>query len=81
MPSYHFALNNSAGDYEVLGYLAMANDEEALAFGRGVIEDIMRGHTPSYTGSVMEITEGRRDLASIPLESETIERQRKVGRT
>ena len=80
MPSYHFALNNSAGDHEVLGDLTMANDEEALSFGRGVIQDIIREHTPSYVGSVMEITEGARRVASIPLNSETIESQKKVGR-
>jgi hypothetical protein len=80
MRSYHFSLRNGAGDNENLGYLAMADDEEALSFGRSVIRDIMSEHAASYADSVIEITEGDRAVRSVALGSEASQRQDKFGR-
>lgn len=77
MRSYHFSLRNGAGDNENLGYLAMADDEEALSFGR---RDIMSEHAASYADSVIEITEGDRAVGSVALGSEASQRQDKFGR-
>ncbi len=79
MRAYHFALRNDAGDNEDLGYLALPDDDAALAGGGKVIRDIMSGHTPSYSGSIMEIIEGQRVLGAIPLELEGDQRQKKFG--
>ncbi len=79
MAAYHFALRNPVGDYEDLGYLAMPNDDAALAFGHDVVRDILREHAPAYAGSVMEITQGERTIRSVPLYFETNQRQKRFG--
>jgi len=70
MLSYHFTLRHDESSQEDLGYLAMANDDEALAFGRDVIRDIVRDHTPTYTSSALEITEGTRAVGSVAFDFE-----------
>ena len=79
MLAYHFCLRNDVGDNEELGYLAMADDDAALDFGRDLIRDITRQHAAAYTGSVMEITEGERAVGSVPLDIEASQRQKKFG--
>jgi hypothetical protein len=69
--SYHFALFNNRGDKEDLGFLAMADDDEAQAFACDIIRLIQAEHAPAYEGSVVAITQEDRAVGSIPLDFET----------
>jgi hypothetical protein len=76
MLSYHFALWNNRSEKEDLGFLAMANDDEALAFGCDIIRLIQAENAPAYAGSVVEITQEDRAVGSIPFNFETSRRQK-----
>ena len=66
--TYHFALrNNGAGRAERLGFMGLADDGEARAFGKQVIRDLVHGDR-KYTGWIMDITESERPVGSIPFE-------------
>ncbi len=71
LPSYHFALLNNRGDKEDLGFLAMTNDDEALAFACDIIRLIQAEHAPAYAGSVVTIAQEGRAVGSIPFNFET----------
>jgi hypothetical protein len=65
MPFYHFAIQGNGSRSEELGGMELADDGEALAFGRRVARE---GHAEDYTGRTLDITEGDRNIGSIPLE-------------
>ncbi len=67
MPVYDFALRNDAEESENLGAMALADDDEAIDFGRETIGLIMKGDASEYAAAVMEINEGDRAVAQIPL--------------
>jgi hypothetical protein len=79
MPPYHFALRNDVNANENLGYIELANDDEALEFGRETVRLITLDHLAQYSGSVMEITEGNRTVGNISLECAESFVQKKYG--
>jgi hypothetical protein len=48
--------------------MALLNDGEALAFGNGVICDLMHKDPQQFVGWTMDITEGERAVDSICLD-------------
>jgi hypothetical protein len=77
MPAYHFALRSDAGHNEDLGFIDLRDDEDAVAFGRGVIDDLLQMPDPKLVGSTLDITERRRQVERLNLEQE-IWRERKI---
>ena len=65
MPCYHFAIPDNGTHSEELGGMVLADDGEALAFGRRVARE---GRAEHYTGRTLDITEGDRRIGSIPFE-------------
>jgi hypothetical protein len=70
MAIYRYALHKDAGPNEHLGFIEIPSDAEAMAFGREVLVDIMREPGPEQAGASLEITEGARQVDSVPLEME-----------
>lgn len=67
MAHYHFSLQNEGARIDDLGGLVLANDAEALAFGRRVIRELLHNNPEQHTLWTMDITEGDRIVRSIPL--------------
>ena len=68
MLTYQFVLRNDGGRWvEGLGSMGLEGDHEALDFGKRVIRDLMN-EDQKFAGWIMDITEARRPIASIPLE-------------
>jgi len=64
---YSFSIHDGAGgDHETVGRMALAHDKAARAFGKLVIQDMMRGGGPRYTGWTMDVAKGARPVCSIP---------------
>jgi hypothetical protein len=74
MPSYDFYLNSNS-DIDDLGYMELADDAAALAFGEQVIRDSMEGDAEQYTGWTIDIAEGERTVASIPFAADACRNQ------
>jgi hypothetical protein len=67
MAAYSFVVrNNDATEIEELGGMALANDGEALAFGKQIIQDLMRDGAEQYARWTMEVAEDERAVANIP---------------
>jgi hypothetical protein len=66
---YRFAIQRNS-KIENLGGLAMANDAEAIEFGKLVVQDLIRRHPEPHAGWTMEITERGRAVFSVDFESE-----------
>jgi hypothetical protein len=75
---FHFAIQRNS-KIENLGGLAMANDAEAIEFGKLVVQDLIRRHSEPHAGWTMEITESGRAVFSVDFESEGRSIQRKQG--
>jgi len=56
---YRFASQRNS-KIENLGGLTMANDAEAIEFGKLVVQDLIRRHSEPHAGWTMEITESGR---------------------
>jgi hypothetical protein len=63
---YQFALDNGSGP-EDLGGMALGDDDEAIAFGKEVIQDLKR-NADQYARWSMYITEDERIVGTIPFE-------------
>jgi hypothetical protein len=68
MPHYKFRAHDGAGA-EKLGSAVLADDDEALAFGKRVIQEMMRSNAGLYASWKIEINEGGRNVASILFET------------
>jgi hypothetical protein len=67
MSAYRFVIRNSdATEIQRLGGMALADDGEALTFGKQVIQDLMRRGAEEYAGWSMEVAQDERAVASIP---------------
>jgi hypothetical protein len=62
---YHFAMHVDGAGFEDLGFMSLAGDGDALAFGKQVILDLMHGDR-KYAGWIMDITEGERPVGRLP---------------
>jgi hypothetical protein len=66
---YRFAIQRNS-KIENLGGLALANDAEAIEFGKLVVKDLIRRHAEQHAGWTMEITERGRAVFSVDFASE-----------
>lgn len=70
MTIYHFMIRDDAGHNEDLAGMAFLDDEAAVAFGKSVIQDILRDHAPINAGATMDITMATH-IRSVPFDFET----------
>jgi hypothetical protein len=68
MPASHFALCDDAGHNEDLGFIDLRDDDDAVAFGQEVIEDLLQTPDPKLEGSTLDITERRRQVERLNLD-------------
>ena len=68
MSVYCFALHAKDGSpVETLGALLLRGDAESVTFAEGVIRDMARaGRAAYYAGWMINITEGKRGVGSVP---------------
>ena len=71
MPNYQFKAHDIRTGSEKLGAAVLADDDEALAFAKRVIRELIRSDANLYTTWTMEVTAGRCGDASVPFESAT----------
>jgi hypothetical protein len=65
MSAYRFVIHKNGARTEELGFMSLADDVEALAFGKQVIRDME--HKDAYGGWTMDILEGKRTVGAITL--------------
>jgi hypothetical protein len=67
VPSYRFSIRDKDGNNrENAGWMTLANDGEALVFGKAVIRDLLHGNAMRYTRWIMDVTQGERTVVGIP---------------
>jgi hypothetical protein len=66
--NYRFSLHYSDAASENLGGVALHDDDEALAFGKQMIRDLMHEDAEQYVGCTVNITEGERVVGGISFE-------------
>ena len=69
MPNYRFRAHDSVTSAEKLGASILTDDDEALAFAERVIRELMQRDAKLYATWTMEVTAGKRSVASVPFES------------
>jgi hypothetical protein len=68
MPSYRFSLRDHYGnDREEVGWLALSDDDDARAFGRATIRDLLCDNPTPYVGWTMYVTERARLVGSLSI--------------
>jgi hypothetical protein len=71
MLAYRFVVRNSdTAEIENLGSMQLANDDEALAFGKRMIRDLIRERAEQYAGWTVDVAEDDRAVGSIPFNQE-----------
>ena len=65
MPSYFFAIRDVGAGSENLGGMELLDDATAIAFGNGVMRDLIHGGVKQYVGAIMDITQGARAVGSV----------------
>jgi hypothetical protein len=80
MPNYRFKAHDGSAGAEESGAAVLTDDDEALAFANRVIRELMRRDPERYTTSwTLEITAGRRSVASVPFKSDATEEKPRIG--
>jgi hypothetical protein len=72
MPNYRFKAHDRVTGTEKLGAAVLADDDEALAFAKRVIRELIHRDAKLCATWTMEVTAGSR-IASIPFESDAME--------
>jgi hypothetical protein len=67
MPLYHFALHNRGDRIDDFGGLPMADDGEALDFGKRVIRELLHNNPEQHALWTMDVTQGERTVRRIPV--------------
>lgn len=62
---YRYVIH-SGDTVESLGAMPLRDDDEARLFGAGVIRDLMENAATRYAAYTMNISHGKRAVASIP---------------
>jgi hypothetical protein len=65
--------HDSVTGAEKLGAAVLADDDEAVAFAKRVIRELIQRDAKLYATWTMEVTAGRRSVASVPFESDAME--------
>jgi hypothetical protein len=73
MPNYQFKAHDVRTGSEKIGAAVPADDDEAVAFAKRVIRELIRTDAKLYTTWTMEVTTGKRSVASVPFESDAME--------
>jgi hypothetical protein len=68
MPNYRFKAYNGVTGAEKLGAAVLGDDNEARAFAKRVILELIRRDAKLYATWTMEVTVGKRNVASVPFE-------------
>lgn len=76
MHGYHFSIRNLVSQNEELGFIEMTNDQDAMAFARAVIRDVMKESGGQYSGSVLDIVMRNRPVGSLLFNFEIEGRQK-----
>jgi len=65
---YCFSIYNNAdgSDRETTGRMALTDDNAARAFGKAMIQDMMRGDVTRYAGCTMNVAQRARRVCNIP---------------
>jgi uncharacterized protein DUF6894 len=69
MPNYKFKARDSITGTEKLGSAVLADDDEARAFAKRVIRELIQRDAKLYTTWIMEVTAGKRSVESVPFDS------------
>jgi hypothetical protein len=69
MPNYTFKAHDRVTKTEKRGAAVLADDDEALAFAKRVIRELIHCDAKLYATWMMEVTVGKRSVASVPFES------------
>ena len=69
MPNYQFKAHDIRTGSEKLGAAVLADDDEAFAFAKRVIRELIQRDAKLYATWTMEVTAGKRSVASVPFES------------
>lgn len=64
--NYHFAVHDNGIKVEKLGDMELHSDAEALTFGKLVIRELIHKYAGHYTGWIMDITQDKRAVGSVP---------------
>jgi hypothetical protein len=76
MQVYEFALCSASDDspasIERLGYIALPDDDDAIAFAKPIAEDLAQANG-EYRGSVIKISSRRGHVTSIPVQNDQLE--------
>ena len=67
MRPYHFAMRVN-GSVERLGSLALRTDEDAIAFGKQVVQDLVRLYSEEYSGGALDIGEDGRSVGHVTVD-------------
>ena len=65
MQKYLFVLRADASDAEQLGFMALPNDDEAIAFAEQVARDLARD--PEHRDLKVAVVKDRRTVGTIPI--------------
>jgi hypothetical protein len=66
-------LSRSLPGRKDLGYLNLANDDEAFYLAQNIVRETRDGARDQYAGAAMVITEGERQVDRIPLDSDELD--------
>jgi hypothetical protein len=64
MSVYRFVLQQN-GQLEELGTIPLPDDNEAIAFGKTVVREMVENDPAPYAGAIMDVIEGERAVGSI----------------
>ena len=74
MEHYHFVMVDNDESMETLGGMALADDNDALAFGEQVAQDLV-ANAGDHTGLALAVVKGKQVVARIALDRATLEKQ------
>jgi hypothetical protein len=73
VPHYRFKAHDIRTGSDKIGAAVLADDDEAVAFAKRVIRELIRTDAKLYTTWTMEVTAGKRSVASVPFGSDAME--------
>jgi hypothetical protein len=65
MPSYRFAIYRDMAETEMLGFMKLCDDAEALDFAKRIIRDMPDEDRTQGDGCSVGITDGKREVSRV----------------